>query len=169
MREPNPTCARRSGATICGFLFCLSAFPAAADYDSSSLNSNLQDQCKEFAATVSPGVSFIVSADCNKEGNTSGTVAASLNSARFDLSGHVRWETDTQVLTWDTAAAGSNQDIADKCRPKSASPFTVSASNVTLALSCPTDVTGGTPNLVSLNLPLNGYLKVGSDGSLSRR
>lgn len=154
MRNANPAC---------GFLFCVAALAAYAGYDSESLNGNLQNQCKNFAAAVAKGTSFTVSAECNEDGEQG------LNSTKFDLSGDVRWDTNNHTLSWDTALSDSVTDIADKCMPRGASPFTVSATDVTLALSCSISVTDGTPRTANASLALNTNLQAGTDGELSRR
>ncbi|MCY3819838.1 MAG: hypothetical protein OXH52_10830 [Gammaproteobacteria bacterium] len=169
MKNDSPICGVRAGAAICGFLSCVATLTAVASYDSTSLDGNLQNQCTNFAAAVVADTSFTVAADCNKEGDTPRTVAASPNYAEFDLSGHVGWDTSNQTLIWDATLSGSMQDIAAKCTPESASPFTSSASDVTLALTCSVLVTDGVPKTASVSLPLNGNLQAGMDGNLSRR
>ena len=169
MKNANPDRGARATATICGFLFCVATLTVAASYDSTSLDGNLQNQCTNFAAAVVADTSFTVSAECNREGDSPGVVAASLNSATFDLSGNVSWDTSNQTLSWDSSLSGTVQDIAAKCNPASASPFTTSASDVTLALTCAILVTDGVPRTANASLALNGNLQVGKDGNLSRR
>ena len=169
MTFTNSLCGRRVGAAICGVVLCVASLAAVASYDSTSLNGNLQNQCTNFAATLVMDASFTVSAECNKEGGTTGTVAATLNSATFDLSGNVAWDTVNQTLSWDATLSSTVQDIAAKCRPESASPFTATASDVALSLTCAVQVTDGTPRTATVSLALNGQLAVGTDGSISRR
>ncbi len=160
MRNVSPVRGRRAGAVICGFVLC-AALPAAADYDSTDVSGNLQDQCKEFSAAVVKDTSFTVSATCNDK-------AGGTRSTKFDLSGDVSWDTSNHVLAWDATLAGSVQDIAAKCKPKSSDPFTTSSSDVTLALTCSIQ-TYGTPETQSPSLALNGELTATDDGYLQRR
>lgn len=171
-RNSNPIRAGRPvAASSCGLLLVVAALTAAANsqYDSTSLNGNLQNQCTNFTAAVVLDTSFTISAECNKEGTTSGSVAASRNSTSFDLAGDVRWNLRTHALTWDTALTAWVNDIADDCNLDGATPFTYSASDVTLALSCNIETTDGTPRVQNVSLTLNGHLQAGTDGNLSRR
>ncbi len=163
MRNTSPARGARAGAAICGFLFSVAALTAGANYDSTSLDGNLQSQCKDFTASVVEDTSFTVSAECNKDGSST------LNSAEFDLSGHVRWDIHQHSLSWDATLSTSVVDIAANCKPNGASPFTTSATDVTLALTCAMREPTGAPGTANASLALNGNLKVGSDGSLSRR
>lgn len=151
-------------------LLGLTAQPAAAQsnsqYDSASLNGNLQDQCKNFSAAVVRGTSHKVSAECNKEGDTTGSVAASLQSTALDLRDEVVWNTTDQTFTWD-GTRDDNNDLSDKC--PTVRGFSFSATDVTLQLTCTVDSTDGSVQTVNANLPLNGKVTVGTDGNLTRR
>ncbi len=171
MRDWNAGRGGRAAAVFYGSLFCAAALTAAADYDSTDKSGNLQDECKEFSAVVVRDTSFTVSAVCNDKGTTGWELYLSAfwgtRSTSFDLSGDVSWDTSEQKLAWDATLAGSVQDITATCRPANAAPFTVSASDVTLALTCSIQTYGG--GTQSPSLALNGKLTVAQNGTLKRR
>lgn len=138
---------------------------ANSQYDGSSLDGNLQTQCTGFSATINAGTSLVVSAECNKEGATPGSVAASRQTTSFDLSDHVVWNTTTQAFAWD-AAQDDNNDITSKCT--AVRGFSYSSSDVALQLTCTVDSTSGGGS-ANVDLALNGQLTVGTDGDLARR
>lgn len=164
--------ASRTVAPICGFMLCLAGAVAvgaeSTPYSSTALNGNLQNQCQNFAAALVQNTSLTVSAECNKQGSNADTVVTG-HSTSFDLSGDVQWDTNSHTISWDSAVTATNLDIAAKCELDGDSPFTVTASDVTLALRCSQQVTDGTPATSSVSLPLNGKLQAGTDGELSRR
>ncbi len=166
MRIAKPVHARRASAAICGFLFCVAALTAAADYDSSALDGNLQNQCTNFDISQDYSTTFIIEAECNQSGSTSRV------STTFDLQDHVRWNQSTKVLSWDTTITLLNFYISSRCRPDGTSPFTISSSDVTLALTCIAlfnDDTGQF-DTESVSLALNGNLQADTtSGELSRR
>ena len=148
-------------------LLGVAAQPANANtqYDSSSLDGNLQSQCTAFSATIDFGTSLVVSAECNKEGSSPGSVAASRQATSFDLSGDVVWNTTTQAFAWD-ATVNDDNNITEKCT--AVRGFSYSSADVTLQLTCTVDSTSGGGD-ASADLGLNGKLTVGTDGELERR
>lgn len=163
--EFNPASHARAAFAVL-LLLGLTALPAAAQYDSTSLSGNLQEQCKNFSATAVGGTSHTLSADCNQEDDTPGSVAASLRSTTLDLRNEVVWDTTNQAFTWD-GTRDDNNDISDKCR--TVRGINVTSSDVTLQLTCTVDSTDGSVQTVNADLPLNGKIEAGDDGALARR
>ena len=160
----------RAAAAAFGVLFLLGVATQSAhantEYDGSSLDGNLQHQCTGFSATRVAGTSLTVSAQCNKEGDTPGSVAAAQQTTSFDLSGEVVWNTQTQAFTWD-GAPNDNNNITEKC--KTVLGFGYSATDVTLQLTCTVASNDGSVQSVNADLALNSKLTVGTDGNLARR
>ena len=167
MRNIEINQTRLAGAVL-GLLFGMAAQSATAnsEYDSASLNGNLQHQCTGFSAALDFGGSLSLSAECNKEGSGTGSVAASQQNTSFDLSDHVVWNTDSQTFTWD-ATRNDDNDITEKCT--TVRGLSYSSSDVTLLLTCNIASTTGAPQSTNADLPLNGQLRVGADGNLERR
>ncbi len=156
-------------AAFCVLLLLgLAAQPAAAnsEYDTTSLNGNLQNQCTNFSASTGAGSSLTVSAECNRQGATEGSVAATRQSTSLDLASEVVWNTATRAFTWDSTP-NDNNNIADKC--STVRGFSYSSTDVTLQLTCTVASTDGSVQTVNADLPLNGKLTVGADGNLTRR
>ena len=149
-------------------LLGLAVQPAAAnsEYDSTSLNGNLQHQCTNFSATIVAGSSLAVSAECNREGSTPGSVDATRQSTSLDLSSEVVWNTATHAFMWD-AASTDNNDITSKCM--TVRGFSHNSTDVTLQLTCAVESTDGSVRTANADLPLNGNVTVGADGNLTRR
>lgn len=162
-----------AGATFCVLLLLLglTAQPAAAnsEYNSASLNGNLQNQCTAFSATRVQGSSLTVSAECNKQGDTAGSVAAARRSTSLNLRGEVDWNSTTQTFEWDPTSSADTSDISAKC--VAVRGFSYSSTDVTLQLTCTViDATGGgLSTRVNADLPLNAKVTVGTDGNLARR
>lgn len=158
----------RYASAALSVLLCLTAQAANAnsEYDSESLNGNLQHQCTQFSASLDFGNSLTVSAQCNKEEGNSGTAAASRQNTSFDLAEHVVWYTGQQRFAWNATRTDDN-DITAKCT--SVGGFSFSTTDVTLHLTCSIESTSGTPQTTNAGLPLNGGLTVGSNGELARR
>ena len=135
-------------------------------YDSSSLNGNLQHQCTAFNATLVSGTSLTVSAECNAEGEVQGEVQHVRRSNSFDISGEVVWNTETEAFTWD-ATTDDNNDITVKCT--AVRGYSISASDVTLQLTCTGTSTDGSVKSVNADLPLNDNLIAGILGYIERR
>ena len=165
-----------SGAGFFSILFLVGMATQSAhansEYDSTSLNGNLQHQCTSFSAALNAGNSLTVSAECNK-GDGSGSVAATRQSTSFDLSGDVVWNSQTQAFVWD-ATPNSFNNITLHCT--GVRGFAYSTTNVTLQLTCnessnrqSVSSSTGTVNSVNADLKLNGKLTVGTGGKLARR
>ena len=135
-------------------------------YDSSSLNGNLQHQCTSFNATLVSGTSLTVSAECNAEGEVQGEVQHVRRSTSIDISGEVVWNTETEAFTWD-ATTDDNNDITVKCT--AVRGYSISASDVTLELTCTGTSTDGSVTSVNADLPLNDNLIAGILGYIERR
>ena len=168
MRKRKVDIGRYAGAAVGAVvLLGIAAQPASAnsEYDSSSLDGNLQNQCTAFSATITSGTSLVVSAECNKEGSSPGSVAATRQATSIDLSDDVVWNTGTQEFTWD-ATVNDDNNITEKCT--SVRGFGYSSADVTLQLTCTVDSTSGGGGANS-DLGLNGKLTVGTDGDLERR
>lgn len=148
-------------------LLGLTAQPAAAssEYDSTSLNGNLHHQCTNFSATIVGGSSLAVSAECNMQGDTEGSVAATRQSTSLDLSSEVVWNTTTQAFTWDSTQ-NDNNEVSAKCTVRG---FSITSTDVTLQLTCAVASTDGSVQTVNADLPLNSNVTVGNDGVLTRR
>ncbi|MCY3931526.1 MAG: hypothetical protein OXH70_07400 [Acidobacteria bacterium] len=159
--------ASRAGAVFGVLLLAgLTTQPAAAQYDGTSLDGNLHHQCTNFSARTVGGSSLTVSAECNKQGDREGSVAPARQSTSLELASEVFWDTATHAFTWDSASS-EDSNIADKC--PTVRGFGVSSTDVTLQLTCAIASTDGTPRTVNADLPLNGNVTVGADGTLSRR
>ena len=145
---------------------------ANSEYDGTSLNGNLQNQCTSFGAALDSGTSLTVSAECNKS-DASGNVAATRQSTSFDLSGDVVWNSQTEAFVWDATPNASNA-ITLHCT--AVRGFAYTTANVTLQLSCNKAngrqaVSSSTGAVISVDadLKLNGKLTAGTDGKLARR
>jgi len=159
--------ARHASVAFCVLLLLgLAALPAAAnsEYDSTSLNGNLQNQCTNFSASAGQW-SFDFFAECNKE-DADGVAASARQSTSLNLAGEVVWNPWTSTFYWDETATRNN-NIAARC--PTVRGFSVSSSDVTLQLTCEVNSTDGSDQTVDAALPLNGKLTVGADGNLSRR
>ena len=167
MRQCAIDMRRYAGAVGVFVLLGVAAQPANAnsEYDSSSLDGNLQNQCTAFSATISSGTSLVVSAECNKEGSSQGSVAATRQATSFDLSDDVVWNTTTQAFSWD-ATVDDNNNVTEKCT--SVRGFSYSSADVTLQLTCTVDSASGGGD-ANADLALNGKLTVGTDGDRKRR
>ena len=146
---------------------------ANSEYDSSSLNGNLQYQCTSFNAALNPGTSLTISAECNKQGSM-GSVAATRQATSYDLSDDVVWNTQTEAFIWD-ATPNAHNNITVQCTVVGG--FAYSATNVKLQLGClvgggnrqAVSSSDGSVSSVHAQLALNGKLTVGNDGKLARR
>ena len=160
---------RGYAVAACSVVLLLGAAQSAhanPHYDSSSLNGNLQHQCTAFNATLVSGTSLTVSAECNAEGEVQGEVQHVRRSNSFDISGEVVWNTETEAFTWD-ATTDDNNDITVKCT--AVRGYSISASDVTLQLTCTGTSTDGSVKSVNADLPLNDNLIAGILGYIERR
>ena len=155
-------------AAVCALFLGLGAQAAESPYDSTSLNGNLQNQCTSFTLTRVARTSLTVSAECNKQGDTVGSVASTLNSTSMDLRSEVVWSTSDEEFTWDGTLNTEENDVSDKCDVRG-SGVTVSSTDVTVNLTCAGDADLATPDPVNADLPLNGKLEASTSGELGRR
>ena len=121
---------------------------------------------QRFNATLVSGTSLTVSAECNAEGEVQGEVQHVRRSNSFDISGEVVWNTETEAFTWD-ATTDDNNDITVKCT--AVRGYSISASDVTLQLTCTGTSTDGSVKSVNADLPLNDNLIAGILGYIERR
>ena len=165
-----PGCAATAFSVLLLLGAATQSVHANSEYDSSSLNGNLQHQCTSFNAALNPGTSLTISAECNKQGS----VATTRQATSFDLSDDVVWNWQTEAFIWD-ATPNAHNNITLQCTVVRG--FAYSATNVKLQLGClvgggnrqAVSSSDGSVSSVNAQLALNGKLTVGNDGKLARR
>ena len=155
-------------AAVCALFLGLAAQAAESPYDSTSLNNNLHNQCTSFSVTLVNSTNATLGAECNKEGDTPGSVSSTRNSTTIDLRDEVVWSTTDEEFTWD-GTLDDDTDISRKCSLRGTG-VTVSSTDVTLNFRCLVDSTRTTQNPpANADLPLNAELKANNSGELGRR
>ena len=128
---------RPKGMAFCGLLLCAAALTAVANtnYDSDSLSGNIHEQCTDFTVAKTT-TDITVSAECNKEGETAGSVASTRNETSFGLAADVVWvaNEETMDFQWDATVTDEN-NIANVCE-LTMTPFIYSSTKVTLRMLC---------------------------------